>query len=273
MQDAVVAEIRSRLEQLARRERVTIAFAIESGSRAWGFPSPDSDYDCRFVFVRPLAETYTLFPARDVLEEPLTEVFDINGWELSKAIRLLLKGNAVILEWLNSPHAYGEVPGFRNAMLALAGQVGDRNLIGRHYYYLCREHVGRCFRDPETTALKKLFYLLRPLFAVQWLDAHPDAVYPPMNFHALRAGIDIPAAVTDEIDTLLARKAETRELGEGRIPPVLASYALEAYDRAGHWRRAVAVDQERQVLADRFWREWTERLAPSGLAVQPARAD
>ena len=117
MDDTIVAEIRSRLKSLEAQERVTIPLAIESGSTAWGFPSPDSDYDCRFVYVRPLAETFTLFPRRDVIEEPLTEVFDINGWELSKALRLMLAGNAVIVEWLRSNFAYQENGEFREAAL------------------------------------------------------------------------------------------------------------------------------------------------------------
>ena len=261
MDESIVTEIQARLDAIVKRESVSIPFAIESGSRAWGFPSPDSDYDCRFVFVRPVAETFTLFPKRDVIEDPLTAIFDVNGWELAKAIRLLLKGNAVIIEWLNSPFAYRELSGFRSQMLDLAKEIGDRNLIGRHYYYLCREHVERCFKDPESTALKKLFYMLRPLFAVQWLDAHPDAVYPPMNFHELRAGIAIPSDASDEIDALLEKKTTTRELGEGRIPPVLADYAMKAYENAGHWRLAVEVDRDRQETADAFWRSWTERLS------------
>jgi len=92
----VVAEIDARLGSLG----VAIPWAIESGSRAWGFPSPDSDYDCRFIFVRSASDYLSLWPKRDVIETPLDEIFDVNGWDLIKAVRLLVQGNAVVAEWL-----------------------------------------------------------------------------------------------------------------------------------------------------------------------------
>lgn len=83
-----------------------IPWAIESGSRAWGFPSPDSDYDCRFIFVRPRDHYLALWPARDVIETPLDTTFDVNGWDLAKAVRLIAKGNATAIEWLRSSIVY-----------------------------------------------------------------------------------------------------------------------------------------------------------------------
>ena len=85
---------------------VRILLAVESGSRAWGFPSPDSDFDCRFIYVRRSGEYLSLFPPRDVIEFPPDPLLDVNGWDLGKALRLLLKGNAVVIEWLTSPYIY-----------------------------------------------------------------------------------------------------------------------------------------------------------------------
>ncbi len=102
----IVSEIDARLNGICAEHNVTIPLAIESGSRAWGFPSPDSDYDCRFVFIRPREDYLTLFPPRDVIETPLTPILDVNGWDIGKAIKLMLNGNAVILEWLMSPLTY-----------------------------------------------------------------------------------------------------------------------------------------------------------------------
>jgi predicted nucleotidyltransferase len=98
-----VAAVDSALAAIRQEHGVRIPLAIESGSRAWGFPSPDSDYDCRFLFVRPAEELVTLWLPRDVIELPLSSELDINGWDLRKALTLLLKGNAVVLEWLTSP--------------------------------------------------------------------------------------------------------------------------------------------------------------------------
>lgn len=101
----VVANIDRRLEAIRAQNHVVIPIAIESGSRAWGF-LPDSDYDCRFIFVRRLEDYLSPWVKRDVIETPLEGVFDVNGWDLGKALKLMLKGNAVILEWLTSPIVY-----------------------------------------------------------------------------------------------------------------------------------------------------------------------
>lgn len=137
---SVVSEIDTRIAGLG----VAVLWAIESGSRAWGFPSPDSDYDCRFIFVRSVDSYLSPWPERDVIETPLDKVFDVNGWDLIKAVRLLLNGNAVIVEWLRSPIVYSGDEQFRLELLELARQVANRVLIGRHYL-----HVGRNQRDPD----------------------------------------------------------------------------------------------------------------------------
>src|SRR6476661_1520627 len=65
-----VALIDALLDRIADEHKVFLPLAIESGSRAWGFSSPDSDYDCRFVYVRRIAEHVTPWPMRDVIEFP-----------------------------------------------------------------------------------------------------------------------------------------------------------------------------------------------------------
>ena len=96
-------DVKDRLILIECEHDVHILHAIESGSRGWGFPSPDSDYDVRFIYVHPRDRYLSLRPPRDVIELPVDGAFDINGWDLKKALRLLLKGNAVVLEWVNSP--------------------------------------------------------------------------------------------------------------------------------------------------------------------------
>lgn len=133
---SVVDEIDRRLSGICADDGVAIPLAVESGSRAWGFPSPDSDYDCRFVFVRPPEQHLTPWPRRDVIETPLDPVFDLNGWDLGKAIKLLLKGNAVILEWLRSPIVYRGEAWFRSELLEFAEQYASRDLIARHHLHI-----------------------------------------------------------------------------------------------------------------------------------------
>src|SRR5262249_24310191 len=129
----LVAAIDGKLAAIAERERVRMLIAVESGSRAWGFPSPDSDYDCRFIYVRPRDAYLSLVPPRDVIELPSDAIFDVNGWDLAKALRLLLKGNAVVIEWLISPFVYAGDGAFRDDMLGLARQAARPAAIARHY--------------------------------------------------------------------------------------------------------------------------------------------
>lgn len=218
MDPATVAEIDGRLEAIARDHNVTIAFAIESGSRAWGFPSPDSDYDCRFVFIRTRDDYLALFPKRDVIETPLTPVLDVNGWDLAKALKLLLNGNAVIIEWLTSPIAYRGIEGFRSRMLELSERIASRDRIALHYLHLARRQWALFAGTGDAVPLKKLFYVLRPLIALRWLRLHPDARVAPMQFPILCAGSGLPADLMAEIDRLLTLKAVTRELGSGPMP-------------------------------------------------------
>jgi len=102
MNDIITAE----LEKIERVENVRIIHAVESGSRAWGFASPDSDYDVRFIYVRDMRHYMKLEKTRDVIEWQLDEVLDINGWDLQKALRLLHSSNPTLFEWSNSPIIY-----------------------------------------------------------------------------------------------------------------------------------------------------------------------
>ncbi len=123
---STVAAIEGRLRLIEAQHKVRIVWAVESGSRAWGFPSPDSDYDCRFVFVRPLADYLSIEQRRDVIEVPIEEGLDINGWDLFKMARLLLKGNAVAIEWLTSPIIYRGLVAFRDEWCCEAERFVDR---------------------------------------------------------------------------------------------------------------------------------------------------
>jgi uncharacterized protein len=255
-------DIQSRLETLVTQHQVAIPLAIESGSRAWGFPSPDSDYDCRFVFVRPLADYLRLNPQRDVIELPMTPVFDINGWDLAKALKLLLKGNAVIIEWLTSPLDYRVDQAFRDAFLALARAIADRDAIATHYLHLARHQVEWITHDADRFPLKKLFYGLRPLMALRWLDAHPDQSVAPMHFPTLCEQIDLAPALRSEIDGLLHRKAITRELGEGPVPVAIRTFiAQELATQRDRSRLAWPPAQDRIEMADAFFRNWVERFS------------
>lgn len=244
-----VAEIDRRLTAIAA-DGAGILLAIESGSRAWGFPSPDSDYDCRFIYVRRPAEYLTPWPVRDVIETPLIDEIDLNGWDLAKAIRLLLKGNAVVIEWLTSPIVYDGLAEFRAAMLALADDHADRDALARHYLHLGQRQRQAYFRPGEPVAIKRLFYTLRPAAALRWLRLHPEGRVPPMHFPTLIAECDLPAPLAAVVAELIARKAETRELGTGPIPEPVEAFVAAEFERARAAERAPAMRRDPQVEAE-----------------------
>lgn len=226
-----VAAIDRVLDELEEAHDVSILLACESGSRAWGFASPDSDYDCRFIYVRPLAEYLTPWPRRDVIEAPLVSDLDINGWDLGKALKLMLKGNAIVLEWLRSPFAYAGDVAFRDALLALAYRWADRDRISRHYLHLGENQRRTYLPDDREVAIKKLFYALRPAAALRWLRRHGAAV-PPMHFPTLIRECDPPDDVATIAADLVAAKARTRELGQGPVPGPIARFIDNEFARA-----------------------------------------
>jgi uncharacterized protein len=250
-----VATIDRRLDDVASDQDVSIVWAIESGSRAWGFPSPDSDYDCRFVYVCRRSSYLSLFPPRDVIETPLTEVYDVNGWDLAKAIRLLLNGNAVILEWLNSANIYRGDAAFRDDFLKLARQVADRNRIARHYLHLGQGQLGR-FSGDGGIKLKKLFYVLRPAMALRWMRLNASERFPPMNLAILSASAELPPAISTEIDRLTDLKRKTREMGEGLVPdPIRALWEQEFSAAETTFADKQETDTRAIAAADAFFRQ------------------
>jgi predicted nucleotidyltransferase len=265
MDAAKVAQIDGLLDRAAAEQKVFVPLAIESGSRAWGFPSPDSDYDCRFVFVRPVRRHLTPWLERDVIEFALEDDLDANGWEFGKALRLLLKGNAVIIEWLRSPVIYRADRWFRDDFLAFARRVANREAIARHYLHLGERQRRVYFGDGAAVAQKKIFYALRPAATLRWLWMRPDQAIAPMHFPTLMAECDPPAKLMREVEDLMARKALTRELGTAPLSPTVAAFIDQEFERGRDlWEagRARATEDEKAQAAE-FYRQAVERLDAS----------
>jgi uncharacterized protein len=250
-----VARVHARLEDIRSGQNVFIPLAVESGSRAWGFPSPDSDYDCRFIFIRPIEQYLSPWQRRDVIETPIEGELDVNGWELGKAIKLLLKGNAVIIEWLTSPISYVADERFREDFLMLARSVADRDLQARHYLHLGERQRRVYFGDGRVVPQKKIFYALRPAAALRWLRHHPDQAVAPMHFPSLLEECDTPKDVMSIISDLLARKAETRELGSEPLPRAIAGFIDSefALARENFPTRPRLIPHEFRERADEFF--------------------
>lgn len=259
-----VSEVRKRLDAV-RASGIRILFAIESGSRAWGFPSPDSDYDCRFVYARPVEDHLKLNPDRDVIEFPIEGEIDTGGWDLRKALLLALKGNAVIVEWVKSPHVYEEMDGFRDRLTDLLDRVVEPRLVARHYFGLLKKHEY-IFTDDEVK-LKKLFYALRPAISLMFMEERDFRALPPMNLHLLMQNVRLPADLSDLIAVMIAEKSVTREMGTGKAPDAISRFLANARDKYGTLLEAFgAPDQSlagaRHDAAEQFYIEEIRRNFP-----------
>ena len=214
------ALIRSRLDQVARREGVTILLAVESGSRAWGFPSPDSDYDVRFIYAHPRDWYVSLTEQRDVIERPIdAEMVDLAGWDVRKALRLLLRSNPALYEWLVSPITYIEKGSFRHQARALFEDHANARALAHHYHSIAQGQWRRWIEGRTQVRLKKYFYVIRPLLSLAWVARHRTA--PPMQLFDLMSTAEVSDSVRSQIGRLQELKYMTPELGEGdRLPAV-----------------------------------------------------
>ncbi|MEV0060071.1 nucleotidyltransferase domain-containing protein [Nocardia sp. NPDC050718] len=259
MDPAVVAAVDAELDRVAAEHGVTIRLAIESGSRAWGFPSPDSDYDCRFVYVASLETYLSPWSTRDVIETPLVGLLDVNGWDLAKALRLLVRGNAVLVEWLMSPIVYRGDEAFRTRLRAVAEEVADRDRIARHYLHLGTRQWALFQRNG---GLKKVFYALRPAMALRWLREHPGAAVAPMHLPTLLAQCELPADLVAAIGELTALKSRTREMGTGEPPRLITDFIAAEFELAAaeFTARGPRDLTAARAVTDEFFR--AEALAP-----------
>jgi len=224
---AIRKTILSELSQIEADHEVRLLFAVESGSRAWGFPSPDSDYDVRFVYAHRRDWYLSLTPGRDVIELPISGDLDINGWDIRKALNLLLKPNPVLLEWLSSPVRYVWDDPTCAALAELAQAVSHGTACRHHYLNLGSEQYRRHIGEADAVNYKKYFYCLRPALALRWLRMLPERT-PPMNLQALLAEVALGPSVTARITDLLELKAKAKETGEGpRIPEIDALIEAE----------------------------------------------
>lgn len=216
-------EILKRLETMESRENVQILYACESGSRAWGFPSADSDYDVRFIYVRP-REWYLRVDSdagRDVIEEPIEDDLDINGWDLKKTLRLLKKSNPVLMEWMQSPIVYREEPDFKKRMTELMALHCSDAASYHHYSHMARGNYREYLKGDEVRT-KKYFYVLRPLLAMLWIERGMGIV--PTTFQDLVEEVLGEGILKKEILELLERKRGGLESEKGPRLPVISDF-------------------------------------------------
>jgi predicted nucleotidyltransferase len=245
----MLLRIHSALTHLEATHGIRILYACEAGSRAWGFPSPDSDYDVRFIYCHPAAWYLALDDGPDTLNFPVDELLDLGGWELRKALRLLRGSNAALFEWLQSPIIYHEALDFRAQLAPLLPAAFNLKAGLHHYLGQLRRGVTEDLAGPEVR-LKRLFYALRSALAARWIRQRHTL--PPMEFAPLRAVL--PNELQGLVDELLAQKTVAVEKAMVPVFEVLRAF-LEQEHAAGQLAREELPVTRGAVELDKLFRE------------------
>ncbi|HEX9509372.1 MAG TPA: nucleotidyltransferase domain-containing protein [Puia sp.] len=210
MKEAIGQQIRD----IEQNNQVTVLFACESGSRAWGFASPDSDYDVRFIYAQPLNNYLSIHERKDSIELPVNQELDVNGWDIRKALQLFLKSNATLYEWLQSPIVYKEKSNFSPELRDLMPAYFSHKAGCHHYLSMARNTFENDLQGEQVKS-KKYFYALRPLLACLWIVEKKSV--PPMEFSQLRTLIS-DHNWNKSVDHLLEQKKMANE--KALIDPV-----------------------------------------------------
>ena len=202
-------EIKIELFRLEQQHNIKILLAVESGSRAWGFASTDSDWDVRYIYIHNLDWYFDIDNKKDNQEEILPNDIDLAGWELKKALRLFRKSNPPMFEWLRSPIVYLQQFSTADRLRELTKEYFDPKSCLYHYLHMAEKNF-RKYLQKETVKVKKYFYVLRPILACDWIKQTDTMA--PVEFQIL-----VDSQVTDEnvrieIMNLLSRKIAGEEL-------------------------------------------------------------
>lgn len=210
----VQREIAVRLQEIEQQENVKLFYACESGSRAWGFPSSNSDFDVRFLYAHhpDWYLSIDLERKRDVIERPINDDLDISGWDIRKALQLFRKSNPPLLEWIKSPIVYRNSEIIIERWKALIPQFYSPIASFYHYLHMAKGNF-RNYLQGEEVWIKKYFYVLRPVLAMQWIEQSNLSV--PMEFSTLVDALVKDPVLKNSINDLLAKKMEGEELDRG----------------------------------------------------------
>lgn len=224
-QPVTADDINTKLRTIESQHQARVLFSCESGSRSRGFASPESDYDVRFIFVRRTEDYLAVFPPRDTIECPVTDVWDLAGWDLKKALTLMTKGNSSLLEWLTSPVVYQNRDGFREDLLALYKACVPPEKLAVGYRAMAMNNA-RAYLTGSSVRVKKYLYVIRPLLAAHWIEKEhafaPSAMDDLIDWAAARN-----PAMAGEVRHLVARKKAGDALTKETRLPAVDAYIAE----------------------------------------------
>lgn len=251
--------IENKLQLLEKEYGIKILYACESGSRAWGFPSPDSDYDVRFIYCRSLDKYLSISEHSEHLSFPISDELDIYGWDLRKVLRLTYRSNTTPFEWLQSPVIYSEQKGFREELMSICNTYFSRRSNTNHYLGIARGAVETMLED-GSIKIKKLFYVLRPLLAAKWCVERNTIA--PMNITPLLTLL--PEELRVKLENLIKQKAMAKE-GQMIIPdPMLMEWIKETEKQCTNQSKEFGKDYFNPALLDNFFRKTIKQYDHKG---------
>lgn len=206
-------QVLANLKQIESDNDVQILFAVESGSRAWGFSSPNSDYDIRFVYKRCRSDYLSLGhdKSQDVIEKMAEGDLDFSGWDIRKALKLASCSNPSLAEWARSPICY-RGRDFQDSLARITSQCYSIDTAVRAYFSMAKGNHTKYIKDRETVVYKRYLYVLRPLLVVRWILRNQEP--PPVLFDFLIDG-GLPLSFRNEVTGLIELKRSGAELGKG----------------------------------------------------------
>lgn len=254
MKEKILTEIK----KIEEHYDVKICLAVESGSRAWGFPSKDSDYDVRFIYVHKKDWYLSIDQKRDVIELPINDLLDINGWELRKALRLFRKSNPPLMEWLHSGIVYYQAFSLVDKLKAIQNQVFLPQSALYHYLNMAKGNFRDYLRG-DSVKIKKYFYVLRPVLACIWIERYNSV--PPIEFQTLVRELLEEGQLKAEIHTLLERKISGDELDLEPKLTVINDFLEKEIKRLEEYTKTLKVSKKDMTpLLDDLFREVLEEV-------------
>jgi predicted nucleotidyltransferase len=247
-------EIKKELTRIEERQEIKILYAVESGSRAWGFASRDSDWDVRYIYIHKLDWYLKIDEKRkDSLDKILPNDLDLSGWELKKALRLFRKSNPPLLEWLRSPIIYREEFQTAESLRKLSEKYFNPKSCMFHYLSMAKGNFKE-FLLKDRVKTKKYFYVLRPVLACEWI--RQTNTFPPMEFQKLVDSQVTDERIKTEIGELLKRKIAGDELRKEPKIEILNEFLQEKISFYEDFARQIELYEKLPtVLLDDLFRE------------------
>lgn len=242
----MIDTIKEKLYEIQEKEKIIIHHAIESGSWGWGFESKDSDFDVRFIYIHQTEWYLNVFEGSDVIEIPIDEVFDINGWDLKKALKLIYKSNVPLLEWLSSPIIYKENESFIEELANIAKIYFSQVSVIYHYINLAKKSFSELL-TLDNIKIKILFYFIRPIIACMWIEKYN--VIPPMNLQVMLKEIEIDNKIKNIINELVIVKADSTEFDVIRPQIELMNFLKDKLQYYEAYAKNIKNERERDPSA------------------------